>query len=182
MKNLKSILIAVIAIILLGSCASLSSSSETASWKAVKRTKGRGTIRITSVSAEKPGEWGSLEKEVNALMPLLLYENRYITVSSDVPADYSAVVTVREREYLIKWKTRRYLSAEVRIWAGDDVYNQPLPLSTGRVLLYHEKPGFVSSGTLSVMLRRAVRNAVSGLPRKNRALVFAGEKYAGEKQ
>jgi len=154
----------IFALAALGSCVSFNS-SQSSSWAAGNREKARGIIRIISVSVEKPGEWGLLEKEINDLLPLLFFEKHYITVSADEKADYLVEAAVREREYPDGWKTRRSLSAEVRIWVSDDVSEQPLPLSAGRALS-NGKQSLASSRTLSAMLRKAVKNAVSGLPRQ----------------
>ena len=147
-------------LIVLGSCVSFDY-LESSSW-AADRGKVRGTVRIVSVSADKPGEWGSLEKEINDLLPLLFFEEEYAVVSLSSRADYLAEVRVREREYPDGWKTVRSLSAEVRLWAGDGSAGQILPLSAGRAL-NQGKQSFASSKTLSVMLRKAVRNAILGL-------------------
>jgi len=152
----------------LGSCASLPfDSSESSSWAAGDAGKAKGSIRIISVSAEKTGEWGVLEKEIADLLPLLFSEEGYQAVSPASPADYSAEVKVREREYPDGWMTKRSLSAEVRLWAGggEGPADRPLPLSAGRAL-NHGKQSFASSKTLSAMLRKAVKNAVRGLPSK----------------
>ena len=150
------------ALVLSGACSSLPFDSvENNAWAAGTPEKARGSIRIVSVSADKTGEWGSLEKEVADLLPLLFSEEGYIVVQSSQKADYSADVKVREREYPEGWRTKRSLSAEVRIWAADS--SGPLPLSAGRSLI-NGKQSFSSSKTLSAMLRKALKNAVHGLP------------------
>ena len=140
---------------------------ESSFWASGDGEEPRGTIRIISVSAEKPGEWGSLEKEMRDLLPLLFSEEAYRVVSPPVQADYSAEVKVREREYTDGWQTKRSLSAEVRLWAGKDSADG-LPLSAGRAL-NQGKQSFASSKTLSSMLRKAVKNAVRGLPQTQNA-------------
>ena len=165
MKYLRFLLIFALLILgscFFGSCVSFDF-SKSSSWTAGNREKAMGTVRIISVSVEKSGEWGSLEKEVSDLLPLLFFEEGYVTVSPDMDAAYFVEVKVREREYPDGWKTQRSLSAEVRIWAGDDSSAQPLPLSAGQAL-NNGKQSFASSRTLSAMLRKAVGNAVSGLP------------------
>ena len=149
-------------IMFLGSCVSLSfDSSESSSWATGNMEKIRGTIWIVSVSAERSGEWEALEKEITGLMPLLFSEEGYIAVPSSARADYSAEVKVREREYPDGWQTKRSLSAEVRLWAGEGF--KPLPLSAGRALV-QGKQSLASSKTLNAMLRKAVKSAVHGLP------------------
>jgi hypothetical protein len=138
------------------------SSSKT--WAEKEKEKARGSIRIVSVSAEKPGDWTSLEKEINTVLPLLFSKEALIVVSRENEADYSADVTVREREYINGWQTKRSLSAEVRIWDGDN--SEPLPLAAGRYLI-QGKQSIASSKTLVFMLKKAVKNATKGLPKKN---------------
>ena len=120
-----------------------------------------GSVRIISVSAERSGEWGALEKEARDLLPLLFSEESYRVVSHSAGADYSADIKLREREYADGWRTKRSLSVEVRLWKGDVI--EPLPLSAGRSLI-QGKQSLASSRTLSYMLRKAVRNAIRGLP------------------
>ena len=159
MKNVKLFLVFSFAVVSIG-CVSFSDSS---SWATKDLKEAAKSVQIISVFAEKPGEWGLLEKEVRDLLPLLFFERGYITVSPEHEPAYFAEVTVREREYLDKWKTRRFLSAEVRIWSSENFTGQPLPMSTGQVLS-EGKQTFASSQVLSDMLRKAVKNAVRGLP------------------
>ena len=163
MKYFKFLLF-IPALAILGSCVSFDS-SESSSWAGGDSKKVKGTIRIVSVSAEKRGEWGVLENEISALLPLLFFEEACLVVSPSDPADYSAEVTVREREYTDGWQTRRSLSAEARLWADDGSSGLGLPVSAGRAL-NQGKQSFASSKTLSTMLRKAVKNAVRGLPGK----------------
>jgi len=170
----------------LAGCVSFDS-SESSSWAAGKSEDLKGVVRIISVSVDKSGEYGGLENEVRDLLPLLFLEQGYMTVSSggkmalssgNFPDSgglpfYSANVKIREREYQDGWKTSRSLSAELRLWAADNGTNeiapdaQPLPLSAGRAL-NNGKKSFSSSGTLSAMLRKAIKNAVGALPQKGR--------------
>jgi len=163
MKN--TIIILLCAMSVMGGCASASFDSvESSSWASHKNSW-EGTIHILSVSAEKSGEWGILEREICDLMPLLFSEEAYLVVSPSTPADYSAEVKIRERDYTDRWQTKHSLSAEVRIWkeGKDFSVDEPLPLSAGRALL-NGRQSFASSKTVSSLLRKAVRNAVHGLP------------------
>ena len=152
----------VFTLLIFGSCVSFDS-SESSSWAAGKE-EGRGTIRIISVSVERSGERGALEKEINDLLPLLFSEEAYLVVPSSVRADYAAEVKVREREYPDGWQTKRSLSAELRLWIDDGSCGEPFPLSAGRAL-NNGKQSLASSRTLSAMLRKAVKNAIQGLPK-----------------
>ena len=142
-------------------CSSLALNSSEA-WTSGRREKAKGSIRIISVSAERPGDWGSLEKEINAILPLLFYEKSYLVVSSETASDFLADVMVREREYIDGWQTKRSLSAEIRIWDGDG--SEPLPLAAGRSII-QGKQSLASSKTIAAMLKKAINNAVRGLPR-----------------
>ena len=145
----------------LGGCSSLPFDlSQDSRWAGVIK-KEKGTVRLISVSAERSGEWSSLEKEITYLLPLLFSEESYRVVSASAAADYSAEVMVREREFADGWRTKRSLSAELRLWA-DNAYG-PLPLSAGRSLVLG-KQTLSSSRTLCSMLRKAVKNAVRALP------------------
>jgi hypothetical protein len=124
-----------------------------------------GSVRIVSISAERPGDWGSLEKEISALLPLFFSREAFLVVPQEAQADYSADVRVREREYINGWQTRRSLTAEVMIWEGDSL--GPLPLAAGRSVI-QGKQSIASSKTLSAMLKKAVKSAVRGLPSKNK--------------
>ena len=172
--NYTNFILVFIFLTIFGSCVSTSfNSANSSSWKAKESEKAKGTIRIISVSAEKSGEWGTLEREVKELLPLFFSEKAYVTVSPAGEADYTAEVRVREREYPKGWKTKHSLSVEVRLWAGEDE-GKPLPLTAGRAQNLGKK-SFSSTKTLSTMLRRAVRNAVRKLPSKNRKSISGPE-------
>jgi len=147
---------------LFGSCSTFGS-SENSAWVTANNEKINGTVKLVSVSAEKSGEWGSLEKEISGLLPLLFLEESYLMVSPGEKADFKAEVRVREREYSSGWQTKRSLSVELRLWAADT--DGPLPLSAGRALA-DGRQSLASSQTLGNMLRKAVKNAVSGLPKR----------------
>ena len=121
----------------------------------------KGSVAIVSVSAERPGDWGALEEEARDLLPLLFSEKSYRVVSDLEGADYAADVKLREREYADGWRTKRSLSVEVRVWKRGAL--EPLPLSAGRSTI-QGKQSLAASRTLNKMLRKAVRNAIRGLP------------------
>ncbi|MCL2092562.1 MAG: hypothetical protein FWH12_00035 [Treponema sp.] len=131
----------------------------------IDRESIEGTIRLGSVSAERSGEWGSLEKEIHSLVPLFFSEVSYLVVPPESPADYVAEIYLREREYHSGWRTQRSLSAEVRIWADQGEPMELLPLATGRALT-EGRQSLASARTLSTMLRKAVYNAIRALPPK----------------
>jgi hypothetical protein len=151
-----------------GSCASFPfGSEESSSWALGERNGDmmRGTIRINSVSVEKPGDWGSLEGEIRDLLPLLFSEENFLVVASSAKADYSVEVKLREREYPDRWQTKRPLSAEVRLWKAETEASV-FPLSAGRTLVTGRQ-SFSSSKTLSATLRKAMKKAVQDIPLKN---------------
>ena len=144
-------------------CSSFNSSKDE-SWSSGEMKEIKGSVRIISVSVERSGEWSSLEKEINDLLPLLFSEESYLVVSPSCLSDYSATVKAREREYPDEWQMSRSLSVEIRLWAAGETDGiEPLPLSAGRSIA-HGTQSLASSGVLSDMLRKAVKNAVNGLP------------------
>jgi len=147
-------------------CASVQpSSSQSYNWTGdIKRARQRtkGTIRIISVSAERSGEWGSLEKEALHLLPLLFSEKKYVVVPVSAAADYTADVKIRERQYTDGLHIKRSLSVEVRLWKGNTV--EPLPFAASRVLI-NGKLTLAKSETLNEILREAVGSSVRWLPR-----------------
>ena len=150
-------------VIFLASCVSFPfDSGESTSWAGKENWK--GTVRVVSVTVDKSGEWGSLEREVNDLLPLLFSEEGYLAVSGSSASDFLAGITIREREYTDGWQTKHSLSAEVRIWKGgsDTCTDDLLPMSAGRSLSNGRK-SFSSSRTLTVLLRKACKNALSGV-------------------
>jgi hypothetical protein len=156
----------VLVMLFFGSCASFPFISEDiSSWGERNISLMRGTIRINSVSVEKQGDMGSLEGEINDLLPLLFSEEHFLVVSSSAKADYSAEVKLREREYPDGWQTKRSLSAEVRLWEAE-ADNSVFPLSTGRTLVTGQQ-SFSSSKALSAVLRKTVKKAVLELPPTN---------------
>lgn len=158
--------------------------STSAAWSAPAPETVKGSVRIISVSAERPGDWGSLEKEINTLVPLFFAEESYCVTPPDAAvldnaADYTVSVQVREREYQSGWQTRRSLSCVVMIWPGDDGASTPgnapsgrtpssrtqLPLAAGRSLIQGTQ-SLASSKSLGALLKKAIKSAVRGLPEK----------------
>jgi len=160
MRRFLPVLIPVQLALLIGCSSFPPDSTENSSWSPDRISKIRGTIRIVSVSAEKSGDWGSLEKEINDLLPLLFSEELYVVLPASEEADYLVDVKAREREYPDGWRTKRSLSVEVRFWRGN--VNDPLPLSAGRSLI-QGKQSLASSKTTSSMLRKAIKKAIGGL-------------------
>jgi hypothetical protein len=132
-----------------------------------------GAVKLLGVSVDKSGSWDSIEREIEGLAPLYFWEQGYRMTAGTERADYAADIRVREREYVLKWQTKRSLSAEVRIWPyesdsspGD--FQQKLPLAVGKVSSVNGS--FSSSETsarmLSVAIKQAVKRLGSGKPGK----------------
>jgi hypothetical protein len=120
-------------------------------------TFGRGTMAVGTISVDSITGWDSLEKEIGGLLPLLLVEKGYVPPDTETKADFTADVSLIEREYMEGWKTKRSLSVEVRIrGAGDAI------LSAGRAMLSGNK-SFASSNVTNVLLRSALSKALSAL-------------------
>ena len=160
MRRFLSFLIPVQLLLFAGCSTFPPDSSENSSWKADGIGKLSTTIKISSVSADKSGDWNSLEKEIADLLPLLFREESYRVVPASEDADYRAEVKAREREYPVGWRTKRSLSVEVRLWRGNE--SGPLPFSAGRAMI-QGKQSLASSKTTSAMLRTAIRKACRGL-------------------
>ncbi|MCL2128520.1 MAG: hypothetical protein FWH38_09715, partial [Treponema sp.] len=135
---------ALIISLLLFSCGSVPvNSSQSQSWRIPeKNTDGseiRGTVRLAGVSVDRLGGWDSLEKEVKALAPLYFWKHGY-RISGSGTADYAAHISLREREIISGWRTRRSLALEVKIWtlrngeAEAEELFQELPAAAGRIV------------------------------------------------
>ena len=119
------------------------------------------TIKLTGVSIDRQGGWDSLEKEVTALAPLYFLQNGYHLIESDGPADYSAHISLREREFSVGWRTQRSLAVEVLVLAGGEKPSEG-PLAAGRVVKIGDE-SFLSSKTTGTMLSRAINETIKKL-------------------
>ena len=118
------------------------------------------TIKLAGVSVDRLGGWDSLEREVAAMAPLYFWNQGYRLAEQD--ADYTAYISLREREFAVGWHTRRSLAVEVRIWAGAErpveELSGKLPIAVGRVVATGDK-SFSSSTTTGKMLSLAISKA-----------------------
>jgi hypothetical protein len=147
-------LLAVLAGGMLASCASLDMPFPSGkSW--VQPVSPKGHLRIGAISADKSSEWNSLEREMAGLLPLLLLEQGYAAAET---AGCRIDASVIEREYLSGWKTKRSLSAEIRIWKE----GEEQPFSAGKAMLSGDQ-SLASSKVLSTLLKLALSKALLGL-------------------
>jgi len=130
------------------------------------QVKNRGKVTLLSVSVNRSGGWDSIHNEISGLAPLLLWKHGFCVVSNIQDADFTADVRVHEREYLSKWRSKRSLALEVRIWAvsesdsgkTESVFENQLPLAAGRVISTGNL-SLSSSQTMEQLLSLAVKNA-----------------------
>ena len=118
---------------------------------------------------DKTADWDSVEDETRRLLPLLLAAAGYETpgASGGSGAENTAGASggslrvdavLIEREYMENWKTRRSLSAEIRIFRnGGEV-----PAAMGKALLAGSK-SLSSSEVLHDLLKRALAGAFEAL-------------------
>jgi hypothetical protein len=120
-------------------------------------TFSKGTMAAGKISVDSVTGWDSLEREIAGLLPLLFLEKGYAPPGTKSGADFTAEVSVIEREYMEGWKTKRSLSIELRIRGQGDTI-----LAAGRAMLSGNK-SLASSNVTSVLLRSALSKALSAL-------------------
>jgi hypothetical protein len=118
---------------------------------------GKGTMAAGTIGVDSVTGWDSLEREISGLLPLLLVEKGYAPPDTENKADFTADVSVIEREYMEGWKTKRSLSVEVRIRSPGGAL-----LAAGRAMLSGDK-SLASSKVTNVLLRSALSKALSAL-------------------
>jgi hypothetical protein len=122
-----------------------------------KGTFDKGTMAAGKISVDSVTGWDSLEREIAGLLPLLLLEKGYAPPDTESGADFTAEVSVIEREYMEGWKTKRSLSVELRIRGPGDTL-----LAAGRTMLSGNK-SLASSTVTNTLLRSALSKALSEL-------------------
>jgi hypothetical protein len=143
------------------------------SWSAAKLEEEGGclgTLQVIGISVDRGGLLDSIEKEITAMAPLVFLKQGWRTAEEGEAADYRAGIQIREREYTAGWRTRRSLSAELRIWKAEknsdtDEALSSLPLAAAQVVSIGER-SFSSSETLNRMLSLAAKKALGQLPVK----------------
>jgi hypothetical protein len=122
-----------------------------------KGTFGKGTMAAGKLSVDSVTGWDSLEQEIAGLLPLLFLEKGYAAPDTESGADFTADVSVIEREYMEGWKTKKSLSVELRIRGPGNTL-----LAAGRAMLSGNK-SLASSRVTNVLLRAALSKALSAL-------------------
>ncbi|MDR2662014.1 MAG: hypothetical protein LBC31_03355 [Treponema sp.] len=117
----------------------------------------RGSAELVAVRVDKNADWDSVEAETRRLLPLLLREKGYVQGT-----EYRVEAVLIEREYMENWKTRRSLSAEVRIWSNNGYTEGAVPLSAGKALFLGKK-NLSSSKVLNDLLKAALSRALRAL-------------------
>ncbi|MDR0402615.1 MAG: hypothetical protein LBH35_03395 [Treponema sp.] len=120
-------------------------------------TFGKGTMAAGTIGVDSVTGWDSLEREIAGLLPLLLLENGYAAPDTENGADFTAEVSVIEREYMEGWKIKKSLSVEVRIRDAGGAL-----LAAGRAMLSGNK-SLASSTVTNRLLRSALSQALSAL-------------------
>jgi hypothetical protein len=145
----------------------------------------QGTLRLGTIDVDKPGGSYSVEREINAILPLLFWEMGYVFEPATGNADYIVDVYAREREVQHGWNTKKSISLEVVLWpvqsvsyAGtgdmDDgaggVGSIKTPYAAGRTVLMGTA-GLSVSGNIEKLLKKTAKKAVKAASRvrKNEA-------------
>jgi hypothetical protein len=144
-------------------CASCAESPVKEAWSSAG-TFGNGTMAAGKISVDSVTGWDSLEREIAGLLPLLLLEKGYAVAETGTRADFTADVSVIEREYMESWQAKKSLSVEVRIWPARKT---SVPLAAGRAMILGNK-SLASSKTTSMLLRSALSKALSALKQGRR--------------
>ncbi|MDR2211190.1 MAG: hypothetical protein LBO65_07000 [Spirochaetaceae bacterium] len=158
----------------LGSCSTLGFQPAAKGWPVPEEHL--GTAELGNIRVDKNADWDSVEAETRRILPLLLAEQGY-----GPGPEYLVDAVIIEREYMENWKTRRSLSAEIRIWKnpgnrnhagdpqdpphGEDAGQGKLPLSAGTALLSGNR-SLSSSRMLHRLLYMALTRALRELEKK----------------
>lgn len=148
-------------LVFLSGCLSLGTSPGN-SWSSEDRTKIAGTLRLETVTVDKPVDKASVEKEIRGRAPLVFLKRGYLLVSEEETAQYRADIRAIEREYIAGWKTRRSLSMEVFIWKDEEGGWDPVPLASGRAAGTGQA-SLSSSPVTDRLLTTAVKRALGAL-------------------
>jgi hypothetical protein len=124
----------------------------------------RGTLQLGTIDVDKPGGSYSIEREINAILPLLFWEMGYVFEPATGGADYIVDVYARERDIQYGWKTKKSISLEVVLWpvqtvryAGDGGVRTPY--AAGRTVVTGTA-GLSVSGNMENLLRKTAEKAV----------------------
>lgn len=142
-------------------CISLGSAPAN-SWSSKKRSNMAGTLRLETVSVDKPVDKASVEREIRGRAPLVFLRQGYLLVPEGEAALYRADIRAIEREYISGWKTRRSLSMEVLIWQDEGEVRDPVPMASGRAAGAGQA-SLSSSPVTDRLLKAAVKRALGAL-------------------
>ncbi|MDR1468858.1 MAG: hypothetical protein LBT00_06155 [Spirochaetaceae bacterium] len=124
----------------------------------------RGTLQLGTIDVDKPGGSYSIEREINAILPLLFWEMGYVFEPATGGADYIVDVYARERDIQHGWNTKKSISLEVVLWpvqsvryAGDESVRTPY--AAGRTVVAGTA-GLSVSGNMENLLRKTAKKAV----------------------
>jgi hypothetical protein len=135
----------------------------------------QGTLRVGTIEVDKPGGSHSIEREINAILPLLFWEMGYVFEPPAGKADYVVDVFARVRDVAYGWKTKKSISLEVILWplqsvsyAGSE--DRKTPYAAGRSVIVGTA-GLSVSGNMEKLLRKTAKKAVEAarLVRENEA-------------
>ncbi|MDR1232571.1 MAG: hypothetical protein LBK61_14365 [Spirochaetaceae bacterium] len=141
----------------------------------------RGTLRIGTIDVDKPGGSYSIEREINAILPLLFWEMGYVFEPATGNADYVVDVYARERDVQHGWKTKKSISLEVVLWpvqhvsyagavTGNDAGVQT-PYAAGRTVIMGTA-GLSISGNMESLLRKTAKKAVKAARRVRKSEAY----------
>ncbi|MDR0639307.1 MAG: hypothetical protein LBG27_10495 [Spirochaetaceae bacterium] len=129
-----------------------------------QNTEIQGTLQLGTIDVDKPGGSYSIEREINAILPLLFWEMGYVFEPATGGADYIVDVYARERDIQHGWKTKKSISLEVVLWpvqtvryAGDESVRTPY--AAGRTVIAGTA-GLSVSGNMENLLRKTAKKAV----------------------
>jgi hypothetical protein len=164
----KIFLVLAIAAFLVSCGTSLPPRHSIRSWHGSNYVKGR--VKLREITIDRTGGTVSLEEEARGLVFMYLLKKGYSPAGEGEGEDYLVDMTLREREYIAGWKTRRSIAADLSFWPGSLSAVSPSaatgPVSASRVVCTGEASLF-SSKTLEKIIRLAVRRGIRVLE-KNR--------------
>jgi hypothetical protein len=132
----------------------------------------QGTLRLGTIDVDKPGGSYSVEREINAILPLLFWEMGYVFEPATGNADYIVDVYARERDVQLGWNTKKSISLEVVLWPVQSVSyagtgdmgdggagSIKTPYAAGRTVIMGTA-GLSVSGNMEKLLRKTAKKAV----------------------
>jgi hypothetical protein len=169
MKRIFSVLLmAAVMTLSLVSCGSYGVTYENGkAWPGIfTKTGGKieGTLQLGTIEVDKPGGSYSVEREINAILPLVFWEMGYYFEPAAGDTNYVVDVYARERDVQYGWKTKKSISLEVMLWQVQSVRyagseNTKTPFAAGRTVIAGTA-GLSVSGNMEKLLRKTTAKAV----------------------